>query len=102
MVILEVGPFNKHVVIKWTPCPVASGTILVDRPAEATLGAGYTPQDTTEYIQISTTIISKPFRISTRVTCVQPSYWLESRFCQDLSYTINFQLAFSQCHLTMQ
>ena len=49
-VILEVGPFNKHVVIKWTPCPVVSGNILVDRLAESTLGVGDTLRDVTEFI----------------------------------------------------
>ena len=40
MIILKVSSFNKHVVIKWTPCPVASGNILVNRLAESTLGVG--------------------------------------------------------------
>jgi hypothetical protein len=45
-----VGPFNKHVVIKRTLCPIASGTILVDRPAETALGIGDMLRDVIESI----------------------------------------------------
>ena len=41
---------SKQVAIKCIPCPVASGTILVDRLAEPTLGVEDTPRDVTESI----------------------------------------------------
>jgi hypothetical protein len=29
MLICKVRAFNKHVAIKWTPCPASTGNILV-------------------------------------------------------------------------
>jgi hypothetical protein len=38
MLICEVCAFNKHVAIKWTPCPAPTGIILVARVARSNSG----------------------------------------------------------------
>jgi hypothetical protein len=38
MLICEVRAFNKHVAIKWMPCPASTGNILVACVARCDLG----------------------------------------------------------------